>query len=292
MNRIKSIRNLAGLVLFMLFLLTILLPENIQAQSNYQDVVYLKNGSVIRGMIIEQIPNQSLKIQTADGSLFVYTFEEVEKITKEAPVETSARPPKEKKPVAGDQTVITAYVSVGLTAAVPTLEELEFYESSLYERDVNPLAFGGGIQVLFPVKQFKLGFDVGVKKTFTSTASYDMDLIFSTGYSEQVDKESAINILFVGEFNPSDAFFVQGGLGTYMNSWFYSYEYYNPDYASSYTYDEYSGTHWNFGLLLAGGTAFQLTDNIAIPLYLRADIMFRYGIMIPITANSGVRISF
>ena len=145
MNRIKSIRNLAGLVLFMLFLLTILLPENIQAQSNYQDVVYLKNGSVIRGMIIEQIPNQSLKIQTADGSLFVYTFEEVEKITKEAPVETrgTARPPKEKKPVAGNQTVITAYVSVGLTAAVPTLEELEFYESSLYERDVNPLAFGG-----------------------------------------------------------------------------------------------------------------------------------------------------
>lgn len=28
----------------------------------YQDVVYLKNGSVIRGLITEQIPNKSLKI--------------------------------------------------------------------------------------------------------------------------------------------------------------------------------------------------------------------------------------
>ena len=53
------------------------------AQQNYQDVVYLKNGSVIRGMIIEQIPNQSIKIETMDKSIFVYKLEEVEKMTKE-----------------------------------------------------------------------------------------------------------------------------------------------------------------------------------------------------------------
>lgn len=50
---------------------------------DYVDVVYLKNGSVIRGMIIEQVPNVSIKIQTADGSVFFYKMEEVEKITKE-----------------------------------------------------------------------------------------------------------------------------------------------------------------------------------------------------------------
>ena len=54
------------------------------AQGNYIDVVYLKNGSVIKGIIVEQIPNVSLKIQTADGSLFVYKISEVEKMTKEA----------------------------------------------------------------------------------------------------------------------------------------------------------------------------------------------------------------
>lgn len=50
---------------------------------NMQDVVYLKNGSIIRGIIIEQVPNVSLKIRTGDGSIFAYNVDEVEKITKE-----------------------------------------------------------------------------------------------------------------------------------------------------------------------------------------------------------------
>lgn len=48
-----------------------------------QEVVYLKNGSVIRGTIVEQVPNQSLKIKTTDGNIFVFKIDEVEKITKE-----------------------------------------------------------------------------------------------------------------------------------------------------------------------------------------------------------------
>lgn len=47
------------------------------------DVVYLKNGSIIRGLIIEQVPNESLKIQTKDGSVFVYQISDVAKMTKE-----------------------------------------------------------------------------------------------------------------------------------------------------------------------------------------------------------------
>ncbi len=47
------------------------------------DVVYLKNGSIVRGTIIEQIPNESIKIETSDGSVFVFKMSDVEKITKE-----------------------------------------------------------------------------------------------------------------------------------------------------------------------------------------------------------------
>lgn len=54
----------------------------LMAQST-RDVVYLKNGGVVKGMIIEQIPNQSLKIETGDGSVFVYLMSEIEKIAKE-----------------------------------------------------------------------------------------------------------------------------------------------------------------------------------------------------------------
>lgn len=48
-----------------------------------QDVVYLKNGSIIKGSVVELIPNSSIKIQTQDGSLFVYDMSEVEHVMKE-----------------------------------------------------------------------------------------------------------------------------------------------------------------------------------------------------------------
>ena len=50
---------------------------------DYTEVVYLKNGSIIKGTVIEQVPGVSIKIQTGDGSVFAYNMSEVEKITKE-----------------------------------------------------------------------------------------------------------------------------------------------------------------------------------------------------------------
>ena len=52
------------------------------AQNNYEDVVYLKDGSIIHGMIIEQIPNVSIKIKSGQN-VFVYKMDQIEKITKE-----------------------------------------------------------------------------------------------------------------------------------------------------------------------------------------------------------------
>lgn len=68
---------------------------NVGAQK-MQETVYLKNGSIIKGTIVEQVPNESLKIRTADGSLFVYQMSEVTKITKEEEVKPA------KKVVIGD----------------------------------------------------------------------------------------------------------------------------------------------------------------------------------------------
>ena len=48
----------------------------------YLDVIYLKNGSIIKGIIIEQTANQKIKLKTNDGSIFVYEFNEIEKIEK------------------------------------------------------------------------------------------------------------------------------------------------------------------------------------------------------------------
>jgi hypothetical protein len=68
---------------FLILILFVLTATIVFAQSNYQDVVYLKNGSIIHGVIIEQVPNKSIKIETADGNIFVYQIDEIEKLTKE-----------------------------------------------------------------------------------------------------------------------------------------------------------------------------------------------------------------
>lgn len=72
------------------FVIALLLSgASLMAQKNVE-TVYLKNGSVIRGTIIEQVPGQSLKVQTKDGSVFVYQMDEVERIAKEVQSTTSA----------------------------------------------------------------------------------------------------------------------------------------------------------------------------------------------------------
>ena len=84
-----------NLILLLTLITSAFLSENTFAQSNYEDVVYLKNGSIIHGMIIEQIPNESIKIQTKDKNLFVFKIDEILKITKE---EVQSEPPPSSPP--------------------------------------------------------------------------------------------------------------------------------------------------------------------------------------------------
>ena len=55
------------------------------------DVVYLKNGGVVRGVIVEQRPNQSLRVETRDGSVLIFKLDEVDRFGKER---ASAQPTK------------------------------------------------------------------------------------------------------------------------------------------------------------------------------------------------------
>lgn len=65
----------------LLFALCMIAGLALSAQ-NVVEAVYLNNGSVIKGVITEQTP-QTIKIQTSDGSVFVYNMTEVERIAKE-----------------------------------------------------------------------------------------------------------------------------------------------------------------------------------------------------------------
>ena len=73
---------------FLLVLTIVLSASFCFAQTSLQDVVYLKNGSIIRGDIIEMVPGETIKIMTSDGSVFVHDYADVQKFTKEQPVST------------------------------------------------------------------------------------------------------------------------------------------------------------------------------------------------------------
>jgi hypothetical protein len=78
MNPSKVIRLIALSAIFCFII------SSINAQINKRDIVYLKNGSIIKGYILEMIPNGTIKIRTTDGSIFIYKMDEVDKTSKEA----------------------------------------------------------------------------------------------------------------------------------------------------------------------------------------------------------------
>jgi hypothetical protein len=72
--------------LAILIILTLGFCTQAFAQKELQDVVYLKNGSIIRGLIVETVPNKTVKIVTIDGSSFVFQMDDILRITKEPKV--------------------------------------------------------------------------------------------------------------------------------------------------------------------------------------------------------------
>jgi len=68
-----------GILIIMLTIITL----QVSAQRT-RDALYLKNGSIIYGKLLE-ISGNKYRIQTSEGSLFIYSSDEVDKFIKEAP---------------------------------------------------------------------------------------------------------------------------------------------------------------------------------------------------------------
>jgi hypothetical protein len=68
------------------------LQLSLHAQNAVEDVVYLKNGGILRGSVLEQVPGETLKIETIGRNVFVVQMADVARIAKEpvTPATTSA----------------------------------------------------------------------------------------------------------------------------------------------------------------------------------------------------------
>ena len=67
-----------------LFLLVVMLIASMSVFSRTSpETVYLKNGSIINGEIIEYQPDKQVKILTSDNSVFICNVDDIEKVTRE-----------------------------------------------------------------------------------------------------------------------------------------------------------------------------------------------------------------
>lgn len=69
-----------------LLALAILISLTLSAQRGKKDVVYLKNGSIIKGTIVLQDPGKLIKLKTRDNNLWVFKIDEIDSITKPSPL--------------------------------------------------------------------------------------------------------------------------------------------------------------------------------------------------------------
>ena len=63
--------------------LMLLISNGVYCQTQEDDVIYLKNGGLIRGKIILFMPDSIVKIETFGRNVFAFQMDEVEKIIKE-----------------------------------------------------------------------------------------------------------------------------------------------------------------------------------------------------------------
>jgi len=69
---------------FLLCLFTLVLFFSVGLGQEKIDVVYLNNGDVRKGIIIENAPNDYIKIETRDGSIFTIKYSDIKKMAKES----------------------------------------------------------------------------------------------------------------------------------------------------------------------------------------------------------------
>lgn len=71
---------------FLALICIMLLPDLDVFGQDRIDVIYLKNGDIFKGIIIENAPNDYVKIELPGGSIFTVKYADILKFTKEKPV--------------------------------------------------------------------------------------------------------------------------------------------------------------------------------------------------------------
>ncbi|MGB0886221.1 MAG: hypothetical protein ACPGR5_07330 [Chitinophagales bacterium] len=249
-----------------------------QTIGDFIDVLYLKNGSKIKGIIVEQVPGKTVKIQTKDGSQYVYKVTEVEKFTREEAI-VEAKSSNTTKPdslkymnnykakkkgyfvnidalfnSAGSGLRITngyrfgRFGNLGLAVGLETINLNYYYNHSFPALSLN-LVYSGEIlkKRITPFYQIEAGYGFSMDRSgygaFDGVYAEDYDFY---GYEERTNYGGPMGAIAFGvKFHTKKKISYKLSLDAKINSNFSdvtSYYPYDPlsSFVESYTYKDFS----------------------------------------------------
>jgi len=174
------------------------------------------------------------------------------------------------------------YMRAGLTLLPPSLEDLDYVGLSGEETQKDLLLFGLGLQLKTDLGGTLAGLDIGAGSLFVNRIIYDQGV----GISYHTDSEMDVYITAFAERKLNDIFFYQVGMGPHFLPWYYTYYYESNSYSD--VYDEYGGLAVKFGINGALGTDMKLTETIGLYCTARVDMIFQYGIILPVSITAGL----
>lgn len=182
--------------IFSVFLISAFFWTGMLAQKNAEDVIYLKNGSVIRGHLLNQTVD-SVKIETCCRNIFIFPLSEVSKMGFE---KTMGRRNRNQELAGGFYNYSTFGLLSGKSEVMdsPGLSLNTFFGYGFSYK--TGLGMGVGYEVLhteiIPLK-------LGLRYEFLYRENIPIAL-FSVGYSLPLDKEKEkdyMNYSYEGGFN-------------------------------------------------------------------------------------------
>ncbi|MFV0291419.1 MAG: hypothetical protein ACK5IJ_11075 [Mangrovibacterium sp.] len=243
---------------FLTIMLLAMITNVLFAQNNLQDVVYLKNGSIIKGVVIEQVFGEHIKMETADGNIFVFKAEEIEKITKTEKIEPtkSASEQNQNQQVPKTTSITTGtkhthsrgYVGIvetGYVVGVGDIEASRFKMDLINGCQFNPhlsLGLGVGVRIY---ENDEYGLPIYLDARFTFTEQKVTPYISLGGGVNLVKKDPHFSASTGVLWRTSDKLAVKLGIGYELQSVCV------PEYSSTYQF--WSSTSYD-----AGGIAFTL----------------------------------
>ncbi len=191
-----TVNRLHMKIKYFLFVFFVLINAIVIAQSGKkEDVIYLKNESVIRGIITDKNDSR-IKIQTSDGSIWVYTSNEIMKVTRENKFGSYQNNKKgfahftELGPLVAGKTSIE-----GVTTAAFSFQTINGYKFSKY------LFTGIGAGVDLYATQTIIPLFASLRGDFTNSGTVIPFYFADGGYGINITQNSPGNSNFKGGIN-------------------------------------------------------------------------------------------